>query len=66
MRVATTVMTSGDHPGRRPVPVRGDPDRLRGYAQHVRHTVGFDWLGALGALVALSLVIALAVISSRK
>ena len=37
-----------------------------GYAQHVRHTVGFNWLGALGALVALSLVIAIAVISSRK
>ena len=37
-----------------------------GYAQHIRHTVGFNWLGALGALVALSLVIATAVISSRK
>ena len=37
-----------------------------GYAQHIRHTVGFNWLGALGALVALSLVIAMAVISSRK
>ncbi len=37
-----------------------------GYAQHIRHTVGFNWVGALGALVALSLVIAIAVISSRK
>ena len=37
-----------------------------GYAQHIRHTVGVNWLGALGALVALSLVIATAVISSRK
>ena len=37
-----------------------------GYAQHIRHTVGFNWLGALGALVALSLVIATAVIASRK
>ena len=37
-----------------------------GYAQHIRNTVGFNWLGALGALVALSLVIATAVIASRK
>ena len=37
-----------------------------GYAQHIRHTVGINWLGALGALVALSLVIATAVIASRK
>ena len=37
-----------------------------GYAQHVRHTAGINWLSALGALVALSLVIATAVISSRK
>ncbi len=36
------------------------------YVDHVRHTVGFNWLGALGALVALSLVIAIAVISSRR
>ena len=36
------------------------------YVDHVRHTVGFNWLGALGALVALSLVIAIAVIYSRK
>jgi hypothetical protein len=36
------------------------------YAQHVRNTVGINWLGALGALVALSLVIATAVISSRR
>ena len=37
-----------------------------GYAQHVRHTVGINWLSALGVLVALSLVIATAVISSRR
>lgn len=36
------------------------------FAQHVRNTVGFNWLGALGAVVALSLVIATAVISSRR
>ena len=37
-----------------------------GYAQHVRHTVGINWISALGVLVALSLVIATAVIASRK
>ena len=37
-----------------------------GYAQHVRHTTGINWLSALGVLVALSLVIATAVIASRK
>ena len=37
-----------------------------GYAQHVRHTAGINWLSALGVLVALSLVIATAVIASRK
>jgi hypothetical protein len=36
------------------------------YVDHVRKTVGFNWLGALGAVVALSLVIATAVISSRR
>lgn len=36
------------------------------YAQHVRKTVGVNWVGALGALVAVSLVIATAVISSRR
>lgn len=36
------------------------------YVDHVRKTVGVNWLGALGALVALSLVIATAVISSRR
>jgi hypothetical protein len=33
---------------------------------HYRNTVGFNWIAALGALVALSLVIATAVISSRR
>jgi hypothetical protein len=42
------------------------PIAFIGYVQHVRNTVGFNWLGALGALVALSLVIATAVISSRR
>ena len=37
-----------------------------GYAQHIRHTAGINWVSALGVLVALSLVIAMAVISSRK
>ena len=37
-----------------------------GYAQHVRHTAGINWLSALGVLVALSLVIATAIIASRK
>jgi hypothetical protein len=36
------------------------------YADHVRHVVGINWLGAVGALVALSVVIATAVIYSRK
>ena len=36
------------------------------YAQHVRNTVGINWLGALGAVVALSMVIATAVVSSRR
>lgn len=33
---------------------------------HVRNTVGLNWLSALGALVALSLVIATAVLASRR
>jgi hypothetical protein len=33
---------------------------------HLRNTIGFNWIAALGALVALSLVIATAVISSRR
>ena len=33
---------------------------------HYRNTVGFNWLAALGSLVALSLVIATAVIASRR
>jgi hypothetical protein len=36
------------------------------YVDHVRNQVGVNGLGALGALVALSLVIATAVISSRR
>jgi hypothetical protein len=36
------------------------------YVDHVHKTVGFNWLAALGAVVALSLVIATAVISSRR
>jgi hypothetical protein len=36
------------------------------YVEHVRKTVGVNWLGALGAVVALSMVIATAVISSRR
>jgi hypothetical protein len=37
-----------------------------GYVNHVRNTVGFNWLGALGALVALSVVIAVGVIANRR
>ena len=36
------------------------------YVQHVRKSVGFNWLGALGALVALSLVVATGVVASRR
>jgi hypothetical protein len=36
------------------------------YIDRVRNTVGVNWLGALGAVVALSIVIATAVVSSRR
>ena len=36
------------------------------YADHVRQTTGINWLGALGALVAASLVIATTVIARRR
>jgi hypothetical protein len=36
------------------------------YVNHVRQTVGVNWLGALGALVALSLVVATSVRASRR
>ena len=36
------------------------------YVDHVRNTVGINWLGALGALVALSIVIATTVAASRR
>ena len=36
------------------------------YADHVRNSTGINWLGALGALVALSLVIAASVVSRRR
>ncbi|MFN8132995.1 MAG: hypothetical protein U0R70_15735 [Solirubrobacteraceae bacterium] len=36
------------------------------YADHVRNTTGVNWLGALGALVAASLVIATTVIARRR
>ncbi len=36
------------------------------YVDHVRNTTGVNWLGAVGALVALSLVIATAVAASRR
>ena len=35
-------------------------------ADHYRQSTGINWLGALGALVALSLVIAVTVAASRK
>ena len=37
-----------------------------GVVNHYRNTLGFNWLAALGSLVALSLVIATAVIASRR
>ena len=67
MREATAVMTSGR--SRRAVALFlsvAIPIGFVGYAQHVRHTAGINWLSALGVLVALSLVIATAVISSRR
>jgi hypothetical protein len=36
------------------------------YADHVRQDTGINWLGALGALVALSLVIAASVLANRR
>jgi hypothetical protein len=36
------------------------------YVDHVRNAIGVNWIGALGAVVALSMVIATAVISSRR
>jgi hypothetical protein len=36
------------------------------YVDHVRKVVGVNWLGALGGVVALSMVIATAVISNRR
>ena len=36
------------------------------YADHVRQSTGINWLGALGALVAASLVIATTVVASRR
>ena len=36
------------------------------YANHVRHSTGLTWLGALGSLVALSLVIATAAWGARR
>lgn len=36
------------------------------YVDHVRNTVGVNWLGALGALVAVAVVIAVGVIANRR
>jgi len=36
------------------------------YADHVRQSTGINWLGALGALVAASMVIATTVVASRR
>jgi hypothetical protein len=36
------------------------------YVDHVRKTVGFNWLPALGALVAISVVIAVGVVANRR
>jgi hypothetical protein len=42
------------------------PFGLVAYADHVRQTTGVNWLGALGALVALSLVLAVSVLARRR
>jgi hypothetical protein len=36
------------------------------YVDHVRKTVGFNWLGAVGALVAISIVIAVGIVAGRR
>ena len=36
------------------------------YADHVRQSTGINWLGALGALVAFSLVLAASVMARRR
>ena len=36
------------------------------YADHVHHTTGINWVGALGALVAVSLVLAASVLVNRR
>ena len=36
------------------------------YADHVQHTTGVNWIGALGALVAVSLVVAVGVLANRR
>jgi hypothetical protein len=36
------------------------------YANHERQTTGINWIGALGALIALSLVVATAIVASRR
>lgn len=36
------------------------------YVDHVRQTTGVNWLGAVGALVALSVVIAVSLVASRR
>jgi hypothetical protein len=36
------------------------------YADHVRQSTGINWLGALGALVAVSVVIAMSVLAKRR
>ncbi len=37
-----------------------------GYADHVHHSTGINWVGALGALVAVSLVITASVLANRR
>lgn len=36
------------------------------YVNHVRQSTGISWLAAVGALVALSLVVAMTVVASRR
>src|SRR3954463_2847060 len=44
----------------------GIPIAFVAYANHLRQDTGINWIGAIGALVALSLVIAGAVWGSRR
>jgi hypothetical protein len=77
-QAASRAISTGDGPedrdhGRRRI-IRGVtlvlsvaiPIGFVAYVDHVRNTTGINWLAGLGLLVAVSLVIATAVVSSRR